>query len=103
MGKQQRNYTEEFKTEAMKLALSSGSISGAARDLGMPKATLYTWVEEAKSMGEQQHKLPNGEKTTVNVGEVLAENERLRKRLNRLEQEKAILKKAATYFAKELG
>jgi len=37
------------------------------------------------------------------MGKLIEENQQLKKRLARLEQEKAILKKAATYFAKELG
>ena len=38
----------------------------------------------------------------VHMGKLIEENQQLKKRLARLEQEKALLKKAATYFAKEL-
>ena len=40
-----RSYTSEFKREAVKLALNSTSVLSAANDLGMPDATLHTWVQ----------------------------------------------------------
>jgi transposase len=101
MSKKTRRYTKEFKAEAIQLALSSTSVSGTASDLGMPDATLHAWVQKAKDEGEQGYELPTGEKGTVDVGKLLSENQALRKRLTRLEQEKDILKKAAAYFAKE--
>lgn len=94
-----RNYTPEFKREAVQLALNSSSVLSAAQDLGMPEATLHTWVQKAKRSGETVSPAAN---KTVNVGELIQENQDLKKRLARLELEKAILKKAATYFAKEL-
>ena len=97
-----RNYTKEFKQEAIKLALNSVSVSGAAKDLGIPEATLHTWVLNAKRSGKCPSTL-EGNASDVNVTDILEENKKLRKRLARLEQEKSILKKAATYFAKELG
>lgn len=97
-----RQYTAEFKEEAVRLALQSDSVSGAANDLGMPEATLHTWVHKARKQGMQGYSSLKGETSTVNVGELIDENAKLRRRLARLEQEKAILKKAATYFAKEL-
>lgn len=102
MTKTMRSYTEEFKEEAVKLALSSPSVCQAAKDLGIPEPTLHTWVHKAKSSGQQAVTTPEEIVNHVNVGEVLEENKQLKKRLARLEQEKAILKKAATYFAKEL-
>lgn len=101
MSKKQRKYTKEFKTEAVKLAISSSSVSSTAKELGLPAPTLHTWVTQAKNIGEQAYALPTGEKGSINVSEVLEENRALRKRLARLEQEKEILKKAAAYFAKE--
>ncbi len=94
-----RQYTAEFKREAVQLALNSPTVLSAANDLGMPEATLHTWVQKAKRSGDIVK--PNAE-NPVTVGKLVEENLQLKKRLARLEQEKAILKKAATYFAKEL-
>ena len=41
MNKQQRNYTKEFKEEAIKLALDSSSISLTAKELGIAVSTLH--------------------------------------------------------------
>lgn len=95
-----RQYTPAFKQEAVQLALNSPSVLSAAKDLGIPEAKLHTWVQKAKRSGEDVD--PSTSKP-VNVGQLVEENQQLKKRLARLEQEKAILKKAATYFAKELG
>jgi len=100
MSRNNRTYPSEFKQEAISYALGSPSISQASEDLGIPEATLYHWVKKAKESGDQL--VPeSGE--TVNVGELVKENLKLKQQLAKLEQEKAILKKAATYFAKELG
>jgi len=94
-----RQYTAEFKQEAIKLALNSISTKKAAMDLGIPGATLATWIMKAKRDGE----LPYSSGQKANGGSLIDENRLLRKKLLRLEEEKSILKKAATYFAKELG
>jgi transposase len=80
-----------------------GAYCQAAKSLGIPEATLYSWVLKAKKSGVQMVASPDGVVNHVNVTQVLEENKRLKQELARLEQEKAILKKAATYFAKELG
>jgi len=103
MTKISRSYTKEFKQEAINLALNSVSVSSAAKDLGIPDATLHTWVKNAKQSGECSSISSDGSIKNLNVNDLLEENKKLHKRLARLEQEKAILKKAATYFAKELG
>jgi transposase len=101
MSRKVRKYTREYKAEAIKLALSSDSVTNTAKELGMPEATLHTWVKKSRKQGEQNYELPSGEKGSVNVSDILAENRELRKRLARAELEKEILKKAVTYFAKE--
>ena len=103
MTKRFRSYSNEFKEEAVKLALSSPSVSSVAKELGIPDATLHTWVQKAKQSGNCISTAPDGVINNVNVNELLEKNKELQKKLTRLEQEKAILKKAATYFAKELG
>lgn len=102
MNRKNKSYTKEFKEEAIKLALDSPSVCSAAKDLGIPEATLHSWVGKAKASGKHAISGADGSVNHVNVGAVIAENRELKKRLSRLEQEKAILKKAATYFAKEL-
>lgn len=88
-----RNYTEEFKREAVNLANQSGKVRRTAKDLGIPEATLQSW--RAKSISESED--PVSTKNMVN------EIRELRKKLAIAEQEKAILKKAMGYLAKEPG
>lgn len=102
MKNQQRNYTKEFKEEAIKLALDSSSLTQVAKDLGIPVSTLHCWMNQAKVLDFGARKTKDSQiKLTMN--DLLERNKELLKRVNRLEQEKAILKKAATYFAKEIG
>ncbi len=72
-----------------------------AKSLGIPDATLHTWVHKAKGYDHHATIIQAGEATEVNVAKLLEEIKLLKKRLARSEQEKAILKKAATYFARE--
>lgn len=98
----QRKYTNEFKKEAVALAMDSPSISSVAESLGMPKATLHKWVNQTKDNEGEKVELVDGKVIKVKTRDLMDENKSLKKRLNRLEQEKAILKKAAQYFAAEL-
>jgi transposase len=93
-----RTYTEEFKQEAIRLALQSPSVDAVAKNLGIPGATLHGWLRTGKNGGAVAIKMENGEQT-VNVAELLEENRRLHKKLQQTEEEREILKKAAAYFA----
>lgn len=43
----QKVYNAEFKESAVKLAIESGrSIAHTAKELGITKTTLYTWVDK---------------------------------------------------------
>ena len=55
MPKTVKKYTDDYKSEAIKVALSSESISGAEKSLGMPEATLHDWVNRAKIAMAQQY------------------------------------------------
>jgi transposase len=99
MSKSNRSYSKEFIKESVSYALSSITTTYAAKELGIPEATLHGWVKKAKLSGEALG--PSGE--PIDVAKIINELRELRKQVSRLEEEKAILKKAATYFAKELG
>lgn len=93
MPRKQRNYTPEFRSDAVKLARSTDQpIAQTARDLGIAEATLYSWVSQTK--------VDRGEKDGLTTDE-RAEMTRLRRENRRLTMERDILKKAAAWFAKE--
>jgi transposase len=87
-----RNYTQEFKQEAVKLVTEQGyKVSEAARNLGLSRSMLGRWRREfdAEKAGER---LGGGEREEL---------KRLRSEVKRLRMEREILKKAAAFFAKE--
>jgi len=91
-----KQYTEEFKQEAIRLATTSPQpIAKTARDLGLKDATLYNWVSVAKNNASA---IPDDKGNQVNLIEEL---NRLRKENARLKEEREILKKATAFFAKE--
>ena len=94
-----RRYTEEFKTEAVLLALSTGG-NAAAKRLGIPQSTMTNWVRQAR---EGSSATDAGAAVSVKrpVSELEAENARLRRELTSAKLDLEIVKKAAAYFAKE--
>ncbi len=87
-----RKYTPEFRAEAVRLARTSGKpLAHVAKDLGIPKDSLYGWIRAAQ---------PSTEEPPLNESE-RAELTRLRKENERLQMEREFLKKAAAFFAKE--
>jgi len=98
-----RRYTQEFKDEAVRLALDTSSIGQAAKDLGLPVSTLHSWINQSKLLVLDPQAKDSDTQPKINMNQLLEKNRELQKRVNRLEQEKSILKKAAMYFAKEIG
>src|SRR6266545_4472225 len=72
-----RHYTEEFKTEAVRLALSIGG-NAAAKRLGIPQSTVTNWVRRHR---EGTSTAMGAEATAVKrpVSELEAENARMRR------------------------
>ena len=92
--KKRRNYTKEFKEEAVKLITEQEySYAEAGRNLGVNPNQLSRWKRESEGNGVDPG-------CTVPVQ---AELKHLRKENKRLKLEREILKKAAAFFAKELG
>ena len=95
-------YPEEFRRDAVELVRSSGrTIREVGRELGVNHETLRNWVNAAKQAEQAGSGSPErGEQVSNDEREELR---RLRKKVAELELEKEILRKAAQYFAKEMG
>ena len=92
-----KSFTVEFKREAVRLLESSKKQpSDLARELGVRRNQLYKWKEQLSRRGENAFP-GHGRRITGND-----EVSRLRQELERVKEERDILKKAAVYFAKEL-
>src|SRR5664279_1787352 len=94
MGRQRREFTPEYRDEAVKLVINTGrAVATVARELGIHEATLGRWV--------------NSFKVRQDVGDgALSETERaelarLRKENSELKMDRAFLKKASLFFAQE--
>ena len=91
--KGKRQYTKEFKLEAVELLKSSGKPATAiARDLGIPNDALSRWKRELEDTDK---------KAFTGHGNVRDEElMRLRKECADLKMERDILKKAVAIFSK---
>ena len=86
-----RNYTLEFKREAVNLAEDSDkTIAEVSRDLGINSNLIRRWKKE----------LANSAVESTQVDDKDAEIRRLRAELRDLKEDHEIIKKAAAYFAK---
>lgn len=91
------SYTAEFKESAVKLAVDSEQpIAQTARELGINVNTLHTWV--SKYHRSQQ---PSTACSKVDDLHLYEELKQLRRENARLKEERALLKKAAAFFARE--
>lgn len=94
--KKSNSYTVEFKESAVKLAVGSDQpVAQTARELGVNVNTLHTWI--MKFHGKQR----GDSKGDVDDTHLYEELKQLRRENARLKEERAILKKAAAFFAKE--
>lgn len=88
--KPRKKFSPQFKDQAVERAKKDG-VSQAAKDLGIPESMLYYWRNQKNKSGD----------TIENQKLQQAEMARLKREVDRLEQENAFLKKVATYFTKE--
>ena len=89
-----RQFTEEFRTGAVRLVVDEGKTVGAvARELDLTPSSLATWVSQARA-----------DRSQGKTGLTTAEREelaRLRKEVRILAVEREILKKATAFFARQ--
>jgi transposase len=94
MGRQRREFTPEYRDEAVKLVVMTGrAVATVARELGISEATLGRWVNSFKARRDAgDGALSETER---------AELARLRKENTELKMDRAFLKKASLFFAQE--
>lgn len=98
MAKRKR-FTPDFKQEAVRMMINSDkSAADIARELKIHRNQLYKWKEQlgngvARASHTAQGRSSNGTNELT----------RLRQELQRVKEERDVFKKAAAYFAKEIG
>jgi transposase len=94
MGSQRREFSPEYKDEAVKLVINTGRpVATVARELGVKEQTLGRWVLAYKARQEA------GDGALSETERV--ELARLRKEVSELKMDRAFLKKASLFFAQE--
>ena len=91
-----RSFTEEFKREAVRLAVERGNVSAVARDLGISESVLNRWKRQLQQQAQwpspgNQPFPGNGNARDEELAKIQRENARLK-------QENEILKKAVGIF-----
>ncbi len=94
MGSKRREFTPEYKDEAVKLVINTGRpVATVARELGIVEQTLGNWVKAYRARHEA------GDEVLTEAERV--ELVRLRKENAELNLDRAFLKKASLFFAQE--
>ena len=103
-----RFYDPQFITNALELVQKSDrTFKEIADDLGVPSGTLQYWykVRVAKKKKRREGEVPavikREETPAQRIERLERENKALRHQVSSLEMDRAILKKAAAFFAKE--
>ena len=98
-----REYDEEYKEQAVRLAKNLGSAKAAAEELQIPVNTLYGWIQKVKTA---ELDIGCGERSPEESLNIAEENQQLRKRIKALEKENRrlsemneFLEDAAAFFA----
>ena len=100
MGGKRRQFTGEFKLEAVRLANDERKpLSEVARELGIRPEMLRNWKRQAESRAGLMpgDVFPGNGKLTSQEEEIRT----LRRELEQVKQERDFLKKATAYFARE--
>ena len=102
MAQNQKSYDTEFKAQAVKLAQEIGGHK-AARELDIPKGTMYTWIKAFKEGRLSANEAVHTPKNALSLNDELIE---LRKRvkeqdkeIRRLKEENEFLEEASAFFA----
>jgi len=94
---QRKRYSKQFKLDAVSMVRDQGySAAQAARNLDLNANMLRRWINESE--GDEETVFRGNGKLTAEQAEI----RKLREEVRVLKMEKAILKKATVFFAKEM-
>ena len=93
--RQRKKYSEEYKKDAVRLMIARGTrtVGEVARELGLNESLMHKWYR--RYVGEIDGQAETSQHDREDM-------EKMRRRLRTLEQENALLKKAAALFAREM-
>lgn len=92
--RKRRSFSDEYKAEVVELIRVSGkSIGQVARELDLTEGSVREWVRKAEEAAAGE--------AAARDDDVHDQLRAAKKRIKELEMERAILKKAAAFFAKE--
>ena len=92
--RKRRSFSDEYKAEVVELIRTSGkSIGQVSREMELTETAVREWVKNAEAA--------QAGAAEAREEDVHAELRAARKRIKELEMERAILKKATAFFAKE--
>jgi transposase len=97
MSQRRRQFSAEFKIEAVRLVESGKPPHEVARELGIRGDLLRKWRRQYATAPRPQQAFPGNGKLTSQDEEI----RQLRRRVAQLEEEREILKKATAFFARE--
>jgi transposase len=96
MAKTRRQFSGEFKREAVQSATKPGnSVAQVAKELDLSESMLRNWIRQFGS--GKWEAAPGKELKAASTQEL----ERVKRELNRVKMERDVLKKALGYFAKD--
>lgn len=92
-----QNYENEFKQKIVRLHLEEGrTIKSLSDEYSVSKASISIWVKNYREECQTNQE-------TKEDYDYMLENRKLRKLLEETKKENEFLKKAAAFFAKEIG
>ena len=93
-----KQYENEYKVQAVKLAKKIGAVKAAAEELQIPVNTLYGWIQKVKTA---ELDIGCGERSPEEFQNIAEENKQLRKRIKALEKENKRLSKINEFLRNE--
>jgi len=103
MARETRQYDQEFKIQAVKLAQDLGSAIKAASELGIPVATLYGWTSAVQKgrldVGPGAHDPQTAMTLNKELIQLRAQVKAQEKEIAYLKKANAFLEEASAFFA----